>query len=532
MKLDEVKQIAVIGSGTMGAGIAQNCLTAGFKVVLQDVNEKQLLAAQEQIARFIRRGAEKGQYSAETAEEIVSRLSVTTDIAQASRNTDWVIEAIFENMDAKRKLYTALDEYCHPNAVFASNTSGLSISELGKAANRPDRFLGMHFFNPVPLMPLVEIVKGVETDPEVLATSQALGAKLGKQVITCDDSPNFIVNRINRPVYYEAQLLAAEGVTPQMIDKAMVLGASFKMGPLETGDFSGLEIGVAVSQNIFEEFADPKYRPIPLVKKMVRAGHYGRKTGIGWYRYEKGNNTPIPIKPDIATPEMPKQAKVAVVGDSLAVNRLRGKVQQAGYDVVETDSAEFVLVPMTDDYEPNSEYRTRFEAIARAANPNAVIAVMHPLTSVSELGRLAARAEKVVGLQCPLPFSHDKFYEVSLGLATALEAAGLALAFLKGMNYHWTIAPETPAGIVLRVIACMVNEAVFCLQENMAPVADIDTGMRLGMSYGGGPFDYADRMGAAQVLAILEYLQAETGDPRYRPAYLLKKMVRANKTFY
>jgi 3-hydroxybutyryl-CoA dehydrogenase len=127
---------------------------------------------------------------------------------------------------------------------------------------------------------------------------------------------------------------------------------------------------------------------------------------------------------------------------------------------------------------------------------------------------------------------HDKFFEVTLGLDSGLEAAGTVLAFLKGMHYHWTIAPETPAGITLRVIACMINEAAFCLQENIAPVADTDTGMRLGMSYGAGPFEYADRMGVGQVLAILEYLQAETGDPRYRPAYILKKMTRANRTFY
>jgi 3-hydroxybutyryl-CoA dehydrogenase len=532
MKLEDIKQIAVIGSGTMGAGIAQNCLTAGFKVVLQDVNEQQLLAAQTQITKFIRRGAEKGQYSAETAEEIVARLTVTTDIAQASRHTDWVIEAIFENMAAKVNLYKALDEYCHPHTVFASNTSGLSISELGKAANRPSQFVGMHFFNPVPLMPLVEIVRGVETNSEILATSQALGAKLGKQVITCDDSPNFIVNRINRPVYYEAQLLASEGVTPQMIDKAMVLGASFKMGPLETGDWSGLEVGVSVSQHIFTEFGDPKYRPIPLVKKMVRAGHYGRKTGIGWYRYEKGNTTPIPILPDIQTPEMPKPDSIAVIGDSLAVNRLRGKVEQAKYPLAEPNAAELILLPMSDDAETAAEYRARFELIVQSSSNKAVIAVMHPLVSISEFGTLSGNAARVIGLQCPLPFMHDKFFEVSLGLDTAPETAGTIIAFLKGLHYHWTIAPETPAGIALRIIACMINEAAFCLQENMAPVQDMDIGMHLGMSYGAGPFQYADRMGVGQVLAVLEYLQAETGDPRYRPAYLLKKMTRAHKSFY
>lgn len=521
----DIKKITVIGSGTMGAGIALICAVAGFQVSLQDIQPKQVETAYNNIARFIRRGAEKGQYSPEEAEAAVSRLSVTTDLAEAVRGAHWVIEAIFENMAVKRELYAKLDEYCHPRTNFASNTSGLSITELGQASGRPEQMVGMHFFNPVPLMKLVEVIRGAETSPEVFEAAVELGKKLGKTVVQCNDSPNFIVNQINRPVYFECQMMVQEGLTPQSIDKAMRLGAGFKMGPLETGDWSGLEIGLSVSENTLREFGDPKYRPMPVVRKLVRAGNVGRKAGKGFYLYPEGSDKPVPRWPDIELPKVDAPKAVAVPGEGPEARRLRGKLAQAGFEPVSISEAQIVFVTP----EPGQDYKKLFADIALDTVRGTVLAAVNAYVSPSELGALSGRPEETFGLFCPLPFIHDKFYELASGLETSSAAAAKATALLDAVDYKYIVVPETPAGVTLRVICCMIDEAAFCLQEGLASVEDIDTAMKLGMNYGMGPFEYADRLGVDVVLQTLEHLQAETGDPRYRPAQLLRKMVRARK---
>jgi 3-hydroxybutyryl-CoA dehydrogenase len=519
-------KIAVIGSGTMGAGIAQVCLQAGYTVTLQDIKPEQVQAAQEQISRFIRRAAEKGQFSGEEAEAAVARLSVTTDLAEAAREANWVIEAIFESMPAKRDLYSRLNQLCPPATIFASNTSGLSISEIGAAAGRPSQTVGMHFFNPVPLMKLVEVIKGSETSPEVVQQTIALGEELGKTVVVCSDSPNFIVNRINRPVGIEAQLLVQEGVPAQAVDRALVLGASFKMGPLMTGDLSGLQIGLAVTENIFKETGDLRYRPVPLVRKLVRAGHTGKKAGQGFYLYPPGSAEPVPRDPDLPLPPFVAPTRVAVAGDGPGANRWRGKLAQRQFEVVEImEEAEVVIVPA----EPEADYRAFFLDIAQTGPAEAVYLMMNPLLPLGELAFQSGKPAKVVGLQCPLPFVHDKFLELSLALDTSIESGGLVAAMLDKMEYKYVVTPELPAGIVRRVICAMINEAAFALQENLASPQDIDMAMQLGMNYGLGPFQYADQMGIDNVLATMEYLQAETGDPRYRPSLLLRQLVRAGR---
>lgn len=522
---NRTQKITVIGSGTMGAGIAQNCAQAGFRVSLQDIDAKRVQAAHDQIVKFIRRGAEKGQYSSAEAEDAVSRFSSTTDLAEAVRGADWVIEAIFENMAVKKELYAQLDEYAHPQTRFASNTSGLSITELGVASGRAEQFVGMHFFNPVPLMKLVEVIRGAETSPEVMEAAVELGKALGKTVVQCEDSPNFIVNQINRPVYFEAQMLVQEGVTPQSIDKAMRLGAGFKMGPLETGDYSGLEVGLSVSENTLREFGDPKYRPMQIVRKLVRAGQVGRKAGKGFYLYPSGSDKAVPRWPDIELPKTDAPRTIAVPGEGQEARRWRGKLAQAGFEPVNVSEAELVLV--TD--EPGQDYKKFFSEAVLDTVPGTLLAVVNPYASPTEMGALVRRPAETFSLFCPILFIHDKFFEVQIGLDTAPANAAKAVALLDKLDYKYVVTPETPAGITLRVICCMINEAAFSLQTGLASVEDIDTAMKLGMNYGAGPFQYADRLGIDLVLQTLEHLQAETGDPRYRPAPLLRQMVRARK---
>lgn len=521
-------KILVVGSGTMGAGIAQSCVQSGYEVVLNDIDMARLETAQTNIVKFVRRGAEKGQFSIDEGEAAIRRLTISADLEQAATDVDWVIEAIYENTAAKQELLRRLEVACPNDTHFGSNTSGLSISELATVLQRPSRLVGLHFFNPVPLMKLVEVVRGAATDVAVLEEAVGVVRQLNKTPIVCDDSPNFVVNRINRPIYYEAQLLVSEGVTAQNIDKAMQLGANFRLGPLATGDMSGLEIGLAVSENIFRELGDLRYRPTALVKMLVKANRLGRKTGRGFYHYPTGTTEPQPTQPDIALPTAILPRKLAVTGQNIEANRLRGKLQQAGFTIVaasQIQEAEVVFVP-PDDIQP---YRSYFVKVTQAARPNAVLAMMEPLASVTEMGALSKRAAFTVGYHCPISFLNDKFYEVALGLDTDLQNAATLVAILNQQHYNYVVSPETPAGIVRREICCLVNEAAFCLQEGLASVEDIDLALTLGMNYGLGPFQYGDRLGLDIVLNTMEYLQSETGDPRYRPAPLLRRYVRAGR---
>jgi 3-hydroxybutyryl-CoA dehydrogenase len=521
------EKIAVIGSGTMGAGIAQVVLLAGYRVTLQDLQQEVVEADRTQSARCYRRMAEKGQLESVQAEAAIARLSVTTDLTEAAQDTVWVIEAIFENMEAKRDLFSRLNQLCPPQTCFASNTSGLSISEIGAAGGRPGRTVGMHFFNPVPLMKLVEVVRGSDTEPAVEQAALELGQKLGKTVVICSDSPNFIVNRINRPVSLEAQQLLQDGLTAQTIDRALVQGAGFKMGPLMTGDLSGVHIGLTVTENVFKETGDPRFRPVPYVRQMVRAGYTGKKAGKGYYLYPPGAEGPVPRQPDIALPRQVAPAKVAVWGGSPAARQLKNQLAQAGCPPEnDYEQAGLILIGA----EAGQDYQEIFNELKSRDRTEVVYAILDPLASVTGAGFLSGQPGKVVGLHNPLPFVEAKFYELSLGLESGPEAAGTAAALLEKIGGKYVVAPETPAGIVLRVICAMINEAAFALQENLASVEDIDISMRLGMNYGLGPCEYADGLGIARVLAVLDCLHRETGDPRYRAAVLLRQMVRAGKS--
>jgi 3-hydroxybutyryl-CoA dehydrogenase len=282
----EIKRIGVIGAGLMGAGIAQVAAQSGFDVNLNDVEERFIQNGLKIIEKNLKRLTDKGKMDASVAEAVRSRIKPIVSLTDAAKGVDVFIEAIIEKMDLKKDFYRALEAAAPKEAVFATNTSGLSITELASVTRRPERFIGMHFFNPVPVMQLVEVIRGIATAEETVAIIKGLSSKMGKTAIEVQEAPGFVVNRILVPMLCEAIFVLQEGLaTPAEIDEGMKLGANHPIGPLALCDLVGLDTLLSVQQHLYEEFADPKYRPPALLRKMVRAGRLGRKTGKGFFDY-------------------------------------------------------------------------------------------------------------------------------------------------------------------------------------------------------------------------------------------------------
>jgi 3-hydroxybutyryl-CoA dehydrogenase len=280
-----IKTIGVIGAGTMGNGIAQVFAQHGFSVRLVDLAQPPLDRARATIEKSLGKFVEKGKLTAADRDAALGRLSTTTTIDHLA-DADYVVEAIVEDADAKRELFAGLDAITRPDVILSSNTSSISITLLGAATKRPDKVLGMHFMNPVPLMQLVETIRGQATSAESMRVVSDLCARLGKTAVEAADYPGFIANRVLMPMINEAIYAVMEGVgTPEAIDQVMTLGMNHPMGPLALADFIGLDVCLAILNVLHDGFGDPKYRPCPLLRRMVAAGHFGRKSGQGFYPY-------------------------------------------------------------------------------------------------------------------------------------------------------------------------------------------------------------------------------------------------------
>ena len=283
--MSPINQIGVIGAGTMGNGIAQVFAQAGLEVRLVDSDRRALDRARSTIEKSLGKFVEKGTLLAADRDATLGRLSTGAEI-EALADADYVIEAIFEDASAKREIFAHLDRLTRPDVILASNTSSISITVLGAATKRPDKVLGMHFMNPVPLMTLVELIRGQATSPTSMLTASDLCFRLGKTAVEAADYPGFIANRILMPMINEAIFAVMEGVgTPESIDAVMKLGMNHPMGPLTLADFIGLDVCLAIMNVLHDGLGDPKYRPCPLLRRMVAAGHLGRKSGQGFYRY-------------------------------------------------------------------------------------------------------------------------------------------------------------------------------------------------------------------------------------------------------
>ncbi len=285
MKLEDIRKVGVVGAGTMGNGIAQVCAMTGYQVVMRDVTLELAERGLNTISKSLDRMTKKGAISAEEKKATLSRLQLTEKLEDL-KDVDFAIEAVTENTGVKEGVFKTLDDLCRPQIVLASNTSSISITKIATFTKRPSQVIGMHFMNPVPVMKLVEIIEGLQTSKETSALVVKLSEKLGKVPVVIKDSPGFVSNRVLMPMINEAIFALYEGVgSPEAIDTIMKLGANHPMGPLSLADLIGLDTCLYILQVMYDSFGDPKYRPCPLLVKMVDAGYLGRKAGKGFYDY-------------------------------------------------------------------------------------------------------------------------------------------------------------------------------------------------------------------------------------------------------
>jgi 3-hydroxybutyryl-CoA dehydrogenase len=492
-----VTVIGVVGAGTMGAGIAQLGAAAGMRTLLHDPAPEALERGTAAARKGLAKWAEKGRVSGDAAEllEAVSRLD---DLAPA----DLVIEAAPERPELKRDLFGALSMVCGDDVVLATNTSSIPVTSLASAAARPENVVGMHFFNPPPLMPLLEVIRADQSSDAVVAMAMEVGRAMGKEVIVAADGPGFLVNRCGRPFNGEGLRLLQERVaTHEQVDRICRLGGGFRMGPFELMDLVGIDVGFEVAKSFDElSFGEPRWRPNPIQARMVAAGRLGRKTGRGYYEYADDGS----YRADDPEPPAPGGGEgtlLTVLGDSHVAGALRERARQAGYELREGGPTELVL-----------DARIHPQESPPGGAPVAVLCASSSLAARGEPG--------AVGFHL-LPDA--RLVELTrLPTTQEFAAAAVEECFGKlGLLTEWV---EDAPGLVLgRIVSQLVNEAAFAIGEGVGSADDVDTGLTLGLSHPRGPVAWGEALGLEHVLAVLDALWEERREERYRAAPLLRR---------
>jgi 3-hydroxybutyryl-CoA dehydrogenase len=464
-------RILVVGAGLMGAGIAQVAAQAGHEVALHDSRAGAAEAAKAKLAQTLDGLVAKGKLTAEAAAATLARITPVDAITSAGL----VIEAIVENLDIKRALFAELEAALPEDAVIATNTSSISVTALARGMRRPERLVGMHFFNPVPLMKLVEVVSGLGTDPAIAQAVFDLAGRWGKTAVHTRSTPGFIVNRIARPYYAETlMLLQDRAAAPELID-AVLRAAGFRMGPCELMDLIGHDTNFAVTNSVFAaNFFDRRFTPSLVQQELVDAGFFGRKSGCGFYRYPEG----APALPDVDIAS-PRSARVVVHGRGALAERFVANLPEA---VRELDS-DWIGLSVE-----GRQLRLTDGRRARDFGPGAAV------------------------FDLPLAPSGDIAYAGDAATAAWLTRLGLvprAVADLPGL-------------VVARTIAMLINEAADAVQQGVCTEAGADAAMKLGVNYPAGPFEWLAFWGAAPVVALLDRLDQHYRGERYRASPYLK----------
>lgn len=491
--------IAVIGSGAMGAGIAQVAATAGHQVLLFDTRDGAADKAIADIGKTYAKLVEKGRMGAvesDLARERLTRISSLQDAAAAVL----VIEAIVENLDAKRALFAELETIVDEKAILATNTSSISVTAIGAELKHPGRLVGMHFFNPVPLMALVEVISGLATDPEVANTVHATADKWGKSPVHAKSTPGFIVNRVARPYYAEAlRLLLEQAADVATLDAVMRDCGGFRMGPFELMDLIGHDVNFSVTNSVFAAYYnDPRFTPSILQQELVNAGFLGRKTGRGFYRY--GDD----VEKSAPQTEAPgaKPASVRYAGAPGSVDAIAARLRSAGIEPLAIEAAPGLYCHGAAIYQTDGRSATER---AEADGQRDTI-LFDLLLDASGAARIAlARAD-----QCS-----DGAWSAAVGL---FQAAGFAVTRLD----------DVPGMAVMRTVAMLANEAADAVNQGVCSARAVDTAMQKGVNYPRGPLAWLDAIGMQQVVTVLSNLATTYGEDRYRVSPLLRRKLAAN----
>lgn len=488
--------IAVIGTGTMGRGIVQVSAAGGMNVIAFDEKPGGAQAAKDFSAKMLERNVEKGQLSPEAAKAAVDRITVASSLAEVAK-ADVVIEAVFERLDIKQELFERLEAVCSPTTILASNTSSLPVTAIAAKTKHPERCGGMHFFNPVPLMRLVEVIPGLKTAPWVTEALMTIGRRMTREPVLCVDSPGFLVNHIGRGLGPETQRILMEGIASiDEIDRILTGAPGFRMGPFTLGDMVGIDIGAAAMESMYEQFFhEPAYAPTPLMALRAAGGLYGQKTGSGWYSYKDGKKIEPAQKPVPAT--RPKSVWVRPSDNNQDLQEpLLAYLKEQGFEV-ETGSspskdALIVLTPVGYDV----------------------------TTAVADLkydGARTVAVDVLFGLKGPRT--------VMVSPATAPEYRDMALAMMAADGQQAIAINDSPGFVAQRAVAALINVGCNVAQRGVGVPGDIDKGAKLGLGYPYGPIEWGDRIGPKRVMFILERLSAFYQEPRYRPSAWMKRRV-------
>jgi 3-hydroxybutyryl-CoA dehydrogenase len=504
--------IGVVGAGTMGSGIAQLAALAGARTLVFDAVPEGLERGLERLRQGLDKGAMRGRWSTQDAEAAAGRVDAVDGLDGLSACA-LVIEAIVESLEAKREVFAALAAIVDPACVLATNTSSLSVTDLAARVPGPERVVGMHFFNPPPLMRLLEVVAGEQSADEAVALARGTGTAMGKHVIVASDGPGFLVNRCGRPFGLEAQRVVGEGVaTIEQVDRICRLGGGFRMGPFELSDLVGVDVGFEVSKSFYaQSYGEPRWRPTLLAHRMAASGRAGRKAGRGWYDYAV--KPPWPPDPDPPAPGG-GDGHLIIAGDSVVAEELSDLARGAGWQVATPEEAEetgeipFLIVDCGPD-----------EAIAPLqGGPRAVLCAEGSLSALDPEGGAA-------GFHAVPPLGSARLVEATRGPNTSLLAFERTEHVFGTLGKHVEWVGDAPGLVLGRIVAQLINEAAFALRDGVGDVDDIDAGMTLGLNHPRGPLQWGDLMGLDHALTILDALFDEHHDPAYRACPLLRHHV-------
>jgi 3-hydroxybutyryl-CoA dehydrogenase len=511
--------IGVAGAGTMGAGIAQLACLSGARTLLHDPIPEALNAGLDRIRAQLARGVERGRLTAEAASAARERLQPAPALEDLA-SCELVIEAAPERLELKRELFARLtDGIVGEDCVLATNTSSLLVTAVAGAAQRPERVVGMHFFNPPPVMRLLEVVAGEQSSEEALARARAAGEAMGKEVIIAADGPGFLVNRCNRPFGLEAlKLLQERAARLEEIDRICRLGGGFRMGPFELMDLVGVDVGLDVSRSFYEQsFGEPRWRPSPITVRTVAAGRLGRKSGRGYYNYANGPGRHRPPDPE-PLESGGGDGLIVIAGHSALAHALADAASDAGWETAPPEEAQerdppFLILDLSLDDDLDAPLQ---------GGPQAIACVPGSLTMLDPGGG-------AVGFHALPPLEEASLVELTRGPDSADSAAAAAERFFATLGKHTTWVADAPGLVLGRIVCQVINEAAFAVAEGVGTAADVDAGMVHGLNYPRGILRWADAIGLDHVLAVLDALYEELREDRYRASPLLRSLAMSGR---